>query len=410
MQTNLQTNPTEASAKDTCVYAISGFLHGVNDRQKKLETLRPHFRKLVMVRPGEHYLDTDQSLRIVPAKNPTGILRVLGMPGLRKQVDRWLYFPSPSSLFVRRAKKVLLHKIRQDLAEGKAVTVLIAAPPHGLFQIGKYLKEKAPQISFVADWQDLWSYDKNYLLRTPKLMHSRVKRLEKKFFDVADVNLTTNRYAQEVLVKNYMVPKNRTAAINHHFDESEIEVSVPRPANPQEIRIGFLGTLHKPPRVDGLVFPKVLEQLRREGLNVSLHVHGKAMETQQFDNALVWHGAVPHEQAVQLLPQYDFLFLTLSDDPNSQAVMSIKLPHYFLSGRPIIALVPKQSAVADMIRATGTGFVLPIDSDWQPMLRELLETRCDPERQQTEINKFSWRTLSKAWLDILTACGRLIPE
>ena len=92
------------------------------------------------------------------------------------------------------------------------------------------------------------------------------------------------------------------------------------------------------------------------------------------------HGRTSHSEGIALLSQYDFLLLLLADLPNSRAVMSIKLPHYLLVGRPIIAVVPEQSAVADVVRETGTGVVIAAESDWADQLQSVLRSRCGSSR------------------------------
>jgi hypothetical protein len=75
-----------------------------------------------------------------------------------------------------------------------------------------------------------------------------------------------------------------------------------------------------------------------------------------------------------------------------------------LIGAPIIAVVPEPSAVADMIRETGTGYVIPISSDWQARLREILCAGAKSsllQRNEDAINAYSWSSLSHRWIKVL---------
>jgi len=51
--------------------------------------------------------------------------------------------------------------------------------------------------------------------------------------------------------------------------------------------------------------------------------------------------------------------LALSDSPNCNVILHSKLPHYLSLERPILALVPENSAVAEIVTETGTGYVIP---------------------------------------------------
>ena len=115
-------------------------------------------------------------------------------------------------------------------------------------------------------------------------------------------------------------------------------------------------------------------------------------------------GPVPHRQAAAALSRYDYVLVLLSDLPNSKVVMSIKLPQYFLTGKPILALVPGASAIADIIRKTGTGHVIPTDGDWQAELARFLSARqhAPVERNETEIAAFAWDRLENQWIAAIT--------
>jgi hypothetical protein len=224
------------------------------------------------------------------------------------------------------------------------------------------------------------------------------------------VNVTTNEHAKRVLEEQYRAP--RVVAIPHHFKRDEFtgvqSRGVPRTqvAN-GPITIGFFGTLFKPPRVPGERFVDSIRRVRASGTQVELHVHGgipphlEGARERLARDGTVLHGRTSHTEGISLLTQYDFLLLLLADLANSQAVMSIKLPHYLLVGRPIIAVVPEHSAVADVVRETGTGVVIAAGSDWTEPLRDVLESRCAgvwPVRNEAAIERFAWENVSREWL------------
>ncbi len=222
-----------------------------------------------------------------------------------------------------------------------------------------------------------------------------------------------------MLEDTYRAP--RVVAIHHHFCRDDIPYEAGRlgaaGADDRPITIGFLGTLFKPPRVPGGALVDTIRRLREAGTNVELHVHGGvAPELVQEVGALqrggvFLHGRTTHSTGVGLLGQYDYLLLLLANLPNSEAVMSIKLPHYLLAGRPILALVPERSAVAEIVRKTGTGVVIPSSSDWAEPLRRVLDDREGallPARNEAAIEQFSWEYIADEWLDAI--CGQDAPR
>ena len=404
---------------NTVVYLVTGT--PPNDRVSKVAQLGGQFHKLILVRrnaaPNRPAIVSDEKtwvLRSIP--NPIGALRRIGLRRAASALDRF-YFPNTAVLYAKAVERRLRRAIAADLASGREVCLITCAPPHAVCMAGLKLKRAFPNIRWLVDWQDLWSYDENYFLLVPTFYRPRVKRVEAEILRNADVNITTNERAKQVLEAQYRA--QRVVAIPHHFTRAEFDggqarrddrtVSAERP-----ITIGFLGTLFKPPRVPGERFVETIRHLRAAGTNVELHVHGGipehlegARQRLARDGTLL-HGRTSHSEGIALLSQYDFLLLLLADLPNSRAVMSIKLPHYLLVGRPIIAVVPEQSAVADVVRETGTGVVIAAESDWADQLQSILRSRCGsswPTRNEAAIERFSWQHVSREWLGAIQPAG-----
>jgi len=311
-------------------------------------------------------------------------------------------------------RRRLARRIAADLTHGRQVTLITTAPPHALGLIGLYVKRRCPAVRWVMDWQDLWSYDENYYLRAPSVYRSRLRRLERMMLECADLNVTTNEVAESILAEHYGVPSQQLLHISHHFDRSDFDQAELRNSDPASgsagpVRIGFLGSLFKPPRVPGVELVEALEAMRASGIDVELHIHGAVGSelADQFVNcgALCLHGRVSHEESVSRLAEYDYLLLLLADLPNCKAVMSIKLPHYMVVDRPILAIVPKQSAIARIVRETGTGLVIPVEEDWRSELREIVQSPGRgsrvPRRVPEAIEEFAWTRLSDRWVQAI---------
>jgi glycosyltransferase involved in cell wall biosynthesis len=177
------------------------------------------------------------------------------------------------------------------------------------------------------------------------------------------------------------------------------------------IKIGFLGTLFKPPRVPGQKIAEAVKYVRNRGLNVELHVYGNIPKTfnqmakKHSFEGVVMHGNTGHKESLRNISQCDFLLLVLADLHNSRVVMSIKLPHYLLIGKPIIAIVPEPSAVADIVKSTGSGYVIPSNIDWLKAFEQVLGERHKDgsalKRNEQAVEAFAWENISRQWMEIL---------
>jgi hypothetical protein len=87
--------------------------------------------------------------------------------------------------------------------------------------------------------------------------------------------------------------------------------------------------------------------------------------------------------------------------------MHSKLPHYLLLQKPILAIVPADSFVAQIINETKSGYIIPSESSWEPQLKNIIKNYSETEyifgRNEKEIEKYSWERISKYWLQTMKA-------
>lgn len=400
------------------VYVVGSQLV-INDRVKKVVALRDFFDKLVLVKAGRDNTK-DHIIEVTPLINPIGLFYRLGLHGINRFLNKYVFFPSAKVFYAKAVARVLSKLIKQDLNQDRSVCVLTCLPAHDLVLTGLVLKKRYPQIQWIVDWQDLWSYDENYLSRIPTYYRQRMFKLEHDALHTSDLNLTTNQYAKKVLEERYQVDTERVVSIHHHFSRNDFQGRLSRqcskkiPDGQNKLKLGFLGVLFKPPRVPGKKVLEAVEYVRKGGTDLELHLFGDARENIEknadgmLPEGVIAHGRFPHHESLAKVSECDFLLLVLSDLPNSKAVMSIKLPHYLLIGKPIIAIVPDKSAVADIIRETNSGYIIPASSEhWGNELDNTLTAFVTGQpqlhRNIDAINSFSWENLSREWLKALSA-------
>jgi hypothetical protein len=406
------------------VYLI-GNNANINHRLKGIFSLNESFEKIVLItRPGPKF--NNNHIVIRPYYNPLGLFRLIGLNKIKKVLERYLYFPSAQILYTWHVNKVLKMLVARDIKIGKKVSLITCIPPHDLSLIGLSLKSKFSQIHWITDWQDLWSWDEYYYNRVSKFYRNKLLRIERKIFSMCDINITTNFKAKAILEKHHRVPSNRVVTINHHFYPPDFPIVQEDRKNQNEfkhgsmIKIGFLGNLFKPPKVPGLRVIETIENIRKSGLNISLHIFGdESYQAQEvantYDNKTVAvYPRVPHKQSLVKLSNCDFFLLALSDSVNSHIVMHLKLPQYLFLKRPIIAIVPPNSFVAQLVEKTRSGHVISTTSNWEVEMMRILNKYLSPEYHfrpdENEIQKYSWENISKYWLQVIKNIPDMIPS
>jgi glycosyltransferase involved in cell wall biosynthesis len=401
--------------KDRIVYILNIDQNKIKLREKMILTLRESFAKMILVTQKGNVVNDDHIV-VGAYPNPLGLLRILGFNRLKEKLERYLYFPSRLIFFITPAIRKLKKSVHKDIEEGEKVTLITPLPPHSLSMVGLALKKEIPEINWVVDWQDLWSYDEYYFNKVPKFYKKKVLKIEKEIMMNCNINVTTNPQAKDVLESQYHVSPDRVVSICHSFyrpDISSIEqfASHSDYKGSGEIKIGFLGNLFKLPKVPGFRVVESIHNVNKSGMKVRLHIFGdisaiaKKVADQSKDGRIVLHPPTSHEESLKRISDCDFLLLTLSDLPNCHVIMHGKLSHYLLLNRPIIAMVPGKSAVADIIRETGSGYVIGTDSDWGHELERVLRNHAEgqnlPIRNEYEIEKYSWSKISEKWFNII---------
>ena len=387
-----------------------------NYRMRLIYGLKEHYPELFLVSTS-HKGGNDQGITISGIyHNPLGILNKIGLGKVETVLDKYIYFPSPRRRYIKAAQKKLAKIILRDIDQGCRVCVINSLPHHDLGLIGLYLKKRFPSIKWIVDWRDLWSYDDNYFKSVAPIYRNKLICLEREIFDNCDLNVTTNDFAKEILVTKYNVPSDNIVTIEHAFSRKDIESIFYGPADSKyqsgdTINIGFLGNLSKPPRVSGVKILNIIKSVNKSGIDVVLNVFGDRMPkirktvNRSFSDVAVLHGRLPHEESIKKVACSDFLLLALEDLPNSHIVNLAKLPHYLMLGKPILAIVPEKSFVANVIRETNTGFVIPPDYNaarqMASILRRYKETGICLKANKDAVEKYSWERISQKWIDTI---------
>ncbi len=388
-----------------------------NYRMRLIYSLKEHYTKILLVSTN-HKGGNDQGITIPGIyHNPLGILNKIGLGRVEIVLNKYIYFPSPRIRYIKAAQKKLAKIIQRDIDQGCRVCVINSLPHHDLGLVGLYLKKRFPSVKWIVDWRDLWSYDDNYFKSVAPVYRNKLIYLEREIFDNCDLNVTTNNYAKEVLVTKYNVPSNNIVSIEHAFSREDIECQSDSTADSKyqpgaTINVGFLGGLSKPPRVSGIKVLNVIKSVKMSGIDVVLNVYGdsipeiRAIINKSFSDVAVLHGRRSHRESLKKVACSDFLLLALEDLPNCHIVNPAKLPHYLMLGKPILAMVPEKSFVANVIRETNTGFVIPPDENAAKKIASILskykESGIYLKINEDVVERYSWTRISQKWIDTIS--------
>lgn len=264
-----------------------------------------------------------------------------------------LFIPDARVLWVKPSVHFLADYIKQHGID----TIITTGPPHSLHLIGLGIKQQSA-IKWIADFRDPWTtigYHKE--LKLSKSAAKKHKALESQVLNTADailvtspttrtgfmqltdkpISVITNGYDNEAVVRQPLDDKFTLAHIGsflsernpHALWEALAELVNDNPDFAEKFRLKLIGAVSR----------EVLNGIADYGLN------------NYVDNL----GYVSHVEAVAQQRKSQVLLLIEIDRPETKCIIPGKLFEYMVSNRPILAIGPDGSDMAEIVKSTNTG-------------------------------------------------------
>lgn len=256
-------------------------------------------------------------------------------------------------------KSRVLKAIHPYLLEHKNPTIITSGPPHSIHLVGSELKKKYTGFKWLADFRDPWTtigYHKH--LKIGASAQKKHERLEQDVLDSADMIIVTSPHTGREFASKSKTP---IQVITNGFD---IKTASTTRQPDGAFTLSHVGTLlsDRNPiilwevladlchddtsfqavfqlQLAGNVSDEVLESIRQYGLDVNL----KKL------------GYLNHQDAVDVMFNSQCLLLIEIDSNDTKAIIPGKIFEYFASGRPIIAIGPKEADIENLIQHTHSG-------------------------------------------------------
>ncbi len=220
-------------------------------------------------------------------------------------------------------------------------------------------------IPWVADFRDPWTLGGVDLKERTAFSRYIDKRAEQAVMQDASKITFTSQQTEQLYQQHYADINQKTATLYNCFDRmlyDDTEENLGLFDN-DKLNLLFFGKFRKlspaRPLVDILA---VLKQENEQDLPVAVHSFGPlSAEDRRYAaqqgvlNCFVQQSPIPAEQALNVLPKADILWL--STEPARQNIIPAKLWDYLAAGQPILSIAPNPE-IADILAETGAGIQL----------------------------------------------------
>ncbi len=332
--------------------------------------------------------------------------------GWKENISVWLrgnfFIPDARCWWIKPSVKYL----SKYLNEHPVDAMISTGPPHSMHLIAKALHKKY-NIPWVADFRDPWTdidfYKDLKLTRCADRKHHRLERqvlteatkvvtvgwdwargLES--HGAQDVEVITNGFDGSVTLNQTMTDKQPEGA----FSMSHI---------------GIIGAAR-----NAVVFWKALSELiENESFKNDLRIKligqvdnsvVKTIKENGLENNVSIIPYIPHEKVIKEQEASQVLLLFINNSPNAKGILTGKIFEYMASGRPILAIGPKDGDTAIMLGKTQSGIIIDFD-DKEEMKAVVMDLYSKYKENQlvtkynTLVDKFSRHNLAKDYAQLL---------
>ena len=318
------------------------------------------------------------------------------------------FIPDARMFWIKPSVKFL----KKYLKDHPVDAIVSTGPPHSMHLIAEKL-HRVTGIPWIADFRDPWTNIDFYAdLHLTRWADHRHHALENKVLRNASRIVTVTWRSREEF--KILCGRNDIEVVPNGFDHADFDpargVGVAHPG----FSIVHVGSMNKDR--NPLSFWKAISQAIDEepalkeklviklvgpvdfSVRASVEEHG----LQAFTEFVEY---VPHTEAVRMQQEASVLLLVINNTPNSKTIIPGKLYEYLGSGRPLLAIGPKDSDSAKVIDMTKGGAVFEPD-DVEGLKKIILEDFQLHQQGRLKgnaegISKFTRKNLAKEFVRVL---------
>jgi glycosyltransferase involved in cell wall biosynthesis len=345
-------------------------------------------------------------------KMSAGMLNETKKSGFLSGVAMWVrgnfFIPDARRYWIKPSVNYLSNYLKTNPVD----VIISSGPPHSMHWIARGIKQKFPQLKWVADFRDPWTNIDFYEdLKLTFIADSIHKRMEKKVLQESDAVISIGQTMQDefkVILNEASQNKKFTVITNGFDEEDKVSNSIQKDAY---FTIAHIGTLNKS-RNPSILW-KALSELIKEQTEFSKKMRIKLVGKVDFSvlesinefglkNHLIQIDYLPHNQIVTELQKSHANLLLVNQTKNAKGIITGKIFEYLLAGSPILAIGPNDGDLAHILNQTQGGSISDFN-DSETLKKNILNLYKGQNtiRNEEAITKYSRKALTKELVALL---------
>ena len=264
-----------------------------------------------------------------------------------------IFIPDARFLWVKPSVKFL----HQYIIANNIQTIVTSGPPHSLHLIGYQLQKKV-QVKWIADFRDPWTtigYHKQ--LKLSVFAEKKHKKLEHQVLNAADAIIVTSKSTKIEFEK--LTAKPITVITNGFDTENNVKQTLD-----SKFSLSHIGSFlsERNPKILWESLSELCVEIENFKNNLQIKLIGAVSDVIfqtitdfKLTDSVLNLGYISHHDAIAEQQKSQVLLLIEIDSADTKSIIPGKLFEYLVSGRPILAIGPKDSDFAEIIINTNTG-------------------------------------------------------
>ena len=330
--------------------------------------------------PKTKIIRPEKTLNISPFKD--FFIKKLSHSYWQRWISSFFNITDSRAAWNNTAKKL----IDRELGSATYDALIISLPPYSLAELAAFYTEKL-KIPVFLDMRDPWT--KNPYKIYASALHRKIDETRERLTISRTENLIC---AYQSIAHHYKrsiksLSDKSVIVIPNGYDEEDFSALPEKNLMREEVfHIAFSGSfyshLNRPDQ-----FLKAIRVLREQGKQVQFHHIGEsvydlgalAARFKVGNNVKLW-GYRSHRECLEILAGMNaFCFFLDPGILNADKTVGGKVYEYLRFKKPILAVVPEKGEAANLITATNSGLVCPVNSAHE-ISKALLRIISDPEQ------------------------------
>lgn len=302
-------------------------------------------------------------------------------------------------------KKNLIKKVEEFLDLGYKNVIVSVAPFHMATHLCELIP-KYPDVNFIVDFRDPWTYNKTAFgyFSMSKKRRELEDLSEKKVIETFSHVVTVAEKLTFDLSKKYDTSKAAFLTINNGFDKDDL-YDVRESIESNKIKFVFTGTLYNNVEdyyhmfLDFLDFIKSIDIDLYEKIEINFYGDSKSKFITNHEK-IVFHGFIDRHSIQQFICNADFGLLFLSDDINYS--FSTKFIEYISYKLPVI-IFSSQGETTKYVERNNIGLGIRSKNDFKNLhsIIKLKTEGNDGFYNEFDINLFDLEKITELYIKLL---------